>query len=43
MKRRIIQKLLRFYPTKWRKEYGAEFEDLLFAEPLQPAVIRMLS
>jgi hypothetical protein len=39
MKRQIIQKLLLFYPAKWRREYGAEFEDLLSTEPLRPAVI----
>jgi hypothetical protein len=38
MKRRIIHKLLRLYPPKWRNEYGAELEDLLLAEPLRPAV-----
>ena len=39
MKRRIIQKLLRLYPSRWRDEYGTELEDLLLAEPLQPAVV----
>ena len=39
MKRRIIQKLLRLYPSLWRDEYGTELEDLLLAEPLQPAVV----
>ena len=39
MKRRIIQKLLRLYPPQWRDEYGTELEDLLLAEPLQPAVV----
>jgi hypothetical protein len=39
VKRRIIQKLLRLYPSRWREEYGTELEDLLLAEPLQPAVV----
>jgi hypothetical protein len=39
VKRRIIQKLLRLYPPQWRDEYGTELEDLLLAEPLQPAVV----
>jgi hypothetical protein len=39
VKRRIIQKLLRLYPPQWRDEYGAELEDLLLAEPLQPALV----
>jgi hypothetical protein len=39
MKRWIIQNLLRLYHAKWRNEYGAEFEDLLFVELLQPTVI----
>jgi len=39
VKRRIIQKLLRLYPSLWRDEYGTELEDLLLAEPLQPAVV----
>ena len=39
MKRRIIQKLLRLYPSLWRDEYGTELEDLLLEEPLQPAVV----
>jgi hypothetical protein len=39
VKRRIIQKLLRLYPPQWRDKYGAELEDLLLAEPLQPAVV----
>jgi hypothetical protein len=39
VKRRIVQKLLRLYPPQWRDEYGTELEDLLVAEPLQPAVV----
>jgi len=39
VKRRIIQKLLRLYPPQWRDEYSTELEDLLLAEPLQPAVV----
>ena len=39
MKHLIIQKLLRLYPPQWRDEYGTELEDLLLAEPLQPAVV----
>ena len=39
MKRRIIQRLLRLYPSRWRDEYGTELEDLLLEEPLQPAVV----
>jgi len=39
VKRRIIQRLLRLYPSLWREEYGTELEDLLLAEPLQPAVV----
>jgi hypothetical protein len=39
VKRRFIQKLLRLYPSLWRDEYGTELEDLLLAEPLQPAVV----
>jgi len=39
MKRAIIQKLLLFYPAKWRNEYGVELEDLLNRKPLQPTVV----
>ena len=39
MKHLIIQKLLRLYPPQWRDEYGTELEELLLAEPLQPAVV----
>ena len=39
MKGSLIQKLLRLYPAKWRNEYGAELEDLLYREPLRFTVI----
>src|SRR5262249_37275757 len=39
MKPAIVRRLLRLYPGKWRNEYGAELEELLFAVPLGPSVI----
>lgn len=39
MKRSVIQILLLLYPAKWRNEYGAELEGLLFAERLRFTVV----
>jgi Sec-independent protein secretion pathway component TatC len=39
MKGSVIQKLLRLYPAKWRNEYGAELQELLYREPLRFSVI----
>ena len=38
MKRLVVRGLLRFYPARWRHEYGKELEDLLRREPLLPSV-----
>ncbi len=38
MKSRIIAALLRLYPRAWRKEYGPELVDMLFARPLTAGV-----
>jgi Sec-independent protein secretion pathway component TatC len=35
MRRLLVRGLLRLFPTKWRKEYGEEFEDLLMMQPLR--------
>jgi hypothetical protein len=37
-KHRIVAALLRLYPASWRREYGAELEDLLLTRPLTAAV-----
>jgi hypothetical protein len=34
MKSRLITALVRLYPAPWRREYGAELEDLLRTRPL---------
>jgi hypothetical protein len=37
IKQRLIALLVRVYPSDWRREYGAEFADLLSAQPLDVA------
>jgi hypothetical protein len=39
MKTWIIRTLLRLYPANWRREYGAEFADMLLARPLTSAMV----
>jgi len=39
MKARIISALLRLYPAAWRKEYGPELEDMLYATRLTARVV----
>jgi Sec-independent protein secretion pathway component TatC len=39
MNRRIIPWLLRWYPAKWRAEYGSELADLIGQQPLRLATV----
>jgi hypothetical protein len=39
MKRRFVEALVRFYPARWRREYGAEFVDLVASRPLGAATV----
>ncbi len=39
MKRALVAILLRLYPARWRREYGAEFSGVLAARPLGPAAL----
>jgi len=36
---RIVRRLLHLYPSRWRKEYGAELEALLLLQPLSASGI----
>lgn len=39
MRKMLISWLLRLYPKAWRKEYGPELSDMLFARPLTGRVV----
>jgi len=39
VKPRIVAALVRLYPASWRREYGAELNDLLMARPLSARVV----
>jgi hypothetical protein len=39
VKPRIVAALVRLYPASWRREYGAELNDLLMARPLSAWVV----
>jgi len=39
IKRKIVEALVRLYPARWRREYGAEFADVVAARPLGPRAV----
>ena len=39
MKHWIVRTLLKLYPAPWRREYGAELEDMLLARPLMVHIV----